>query len=431
MAFFSTPRQSLERFGKRGMQRPARAQQLGLIVERTDENKIEFADLGNMRGQIQGQRIGKDAGGFPIERNLRRYTRRLAFDGNKGKKIQGGTHRESTVKSRCQCNIGPAAPSPQHIPGTNPSTRLPMDTRQVIDLFRRNGADLIHLFLVPILIALLPWKIGFRLLKRMARRGYADGLGVERAWQAARPHLPQQDVDEWKSRFRLLQLVERVDTWLVLLRSARWWSGQIDQTGDWPEHDGPFVILTYHWGGGQWIWRQLHQAGIPAHFLARRAEVADLGAGRLATWFARVREFGIDRQGGCKVIFTGGSKARIREALQQHHSVVGMLDLPASATQAVLRRPLLDGEVAIPFGLLRVAAEANAEVIMFSCAFDLETGRRVLKILALPSAADVQAAASRYVEHLDHCLRCESAFWQVWGSAPLMFIASTADMAAD
>ena len=297
-----------------------------------------------------------------------------------------------------------------------------MDTRRVIDLFRRNGADLIHLFLVPILIALLPWKIGFRLLKRMARRGYGDGPGVERAWQAARAHLPEQDVGEWKSRFLLLQLVERVDTWLVLLRSARWWSGQIDQTGDWPVHAGPFVILTFHWGGGQWIWRQLRQAGIPAHFLARRPQVADLGAGRLAIWFARVREFGLVRQSGCKVIFTGGSSALIRDALQQRHSVVGMLDLPAGENQASVRRPLLDGEVAIPFGLLRVAVETGADLLMFSCALDLDSGRRSLHIVTLPAATDVQTAATCYVDHLDQCLRRESAFWQVWGSAPSMFV---------
>jgi len=306
-----------------------------------------------------------------------------------------------------------------------------MEPRRVIDLLKRNGTDLLHLFLVPILIALLPWKLAFRLLKRMARQGYADGPGVERAWQAARPHLPKQDGEDWKSRFRLLQLVERVDTWLVLLRPARWWSRQIDQTGTWPAHAGPFVLLTFHWGGGQWIWRQLHQAGIPAHFLARRPQAADLGAGRLAIWFARVREFGIFRQGGCAVIFTGGSSARIHEALQHRRSVVGMLDLPATTTQTILRRPLLDGEVAIPFGLLRVAAAANAKVLMFSCSLDVDSGRRRLQILDVPAHADVPALASAYVEHLDRCLRSESAFWQVWSSAPMMFVQNRADADAE
>ena len=292
----------------------------------------------------------------------------------------------------------------------------------MIDLLKRNGSDLLHLFVVPILIALLPWKIGFRLLQRLARRGYGHGPGVERAWQAAQVHLPAEDAEQWQSRFRLLQLVERVDTWLVLLRSSAWWSRQIVQTGEWPIDPRPSVILTFHWGGGQWIWQQLRRAGFHAHFLARRAQVADLGAGRVAMWFGRVREFGLVRQSGCKVIFTGGSSSLIRDALQQRHSVVGMLDLPVAENQASLRRPLLDGEVALPFGLLRVAADTGADLLMFSCAVDLASGRRVLHIVTLPAATDVQTAASRYVEHLDHCLHRESAFWQVWGSAPLMFV---------
>lgn len=298
---------------------------------------------------------------------------------------------------------------------------MQLDARRVIDLLKRNGADLVHLFVVPILIALLPWKIGFGLLKRMARRGYAHGPCIESAWQVASRHLPQQEAEEWKSRFRLLQLVERVDTWLVLLRSARWWSRQIDRSGEWPAHSGPFVLLTYHWGGGQWIWRQLRQAGISAHFLARRVEVGDLGAGRLAIWFARVRQYGIVGQSGCEIIFTGGSSAKIHEALQHNESVVGMLDLPATASQAVLRRPLLDGEVAIPFGLLRVAADAGAEVVIFSCALDINSGRRLLQVVQVPLKADVGSVATCYVEHLDQCMRDESAFWQVWSSASLMF----------
>ena len=158
----------------------------------------------------------------------------------------------------------------------------------MIDLIKRNGSDLLHLFVVPILIALLPWKIGFRLLKWLARRGYGGGEGVERAWQAARVHFPDEDAGQWKGRFRLLQLSERVDTWLVLLRTQAWWSRQIEQSGQWPDEPGPSVILTFHWGGGQWIWRSLRNAGFRAHFLARRAQAADLGAGRIATWFGRV-----------------------------------------------------------------------------------------------------------------------------------------------
>ncbi|MFZ1837388.1 MAG: hypothetical protein WAU20_01500, partial [Dokdonella sp.] len=72
-----------------------------------------------------------------------------------------------------------------------------------------------------------------------------------------------------------------------------------------------------------------------------------------------------------------------------------------------------------------------AKVLMFSCSLDVDSGRRRLQILDVPAHADVPALASAYVEHLDRCLRSESAFWQVWSSAPMMFVQNRADADAE
>lgn len=293
---------------------------------------------------------------------------------------------------------------------------------RVIDLLKRNGADLINLFVVPVLIALLPWPIGFRVLKWMARRDSGRIVAIEQAWQAAQSHLFQQDAAEWKWRFRLLQLLERVDVWLVLLRSSRWWKARIRQTGTWPQNPGPALLLTFHWGGGQWVWRQLHEHGIKAHFVARRAQATDLGAGRAALWYAKVRQYALRHQGSEPVIFAGGSSKRIRGAFDAGHCVVGMLDLPAPEGHATLQRPLLDGTIAIPFGLAKLAIESSVPVILFSCAFDIKNGNRVLHIESVTKDANLDGVASRYVEHLGLCLEQESAFWQLWSSASRMFV---------
>ncbi|MBK7012877.1 MAG: hypothetical protein IPH43_09565 [Xanthomonadales bacterium] len=84
-------RQAFQRITERGVQGPARAQQLGLGIQRTDKDKVEFADLGNVHGQIVREGIGEDAGGCPIQRDHRRDPGLLAFDGNQGEKIHGGT----------------------------------------------------------------------------------------------------------------------------------------------------------------------------------------------------------------------------------------------------------------------------------------------------------------------------------------------------
>ena len=296
-----------------------------------------------------------------------------------------------------------------------------MGAQRVIDLIRRNIGDLFLLFLVPCFVAVLPWSLGFPLLRFLARHDKSHPDPVEQAYSAAKRYCEPADAEDWKWRFRLLRLLERVDAWLILLRPASWWRRQIDQVGEWPLESGPCVFLTNHWGGGQWIWRPLSEHGFKASFIARRAEVGDLGAGRIALWFARVREFGMRRTGGLGPIFTGGSGAKVVKALQCGESVVGMLDLPAQPHQTSALRPLLGGQVHFPVGLARLAVFNAVPIVLYSCAFDVATGRRSLRVETLPIDSDVETIATRYMEHLDRCLQQDSAFWQLWSLAPLMF----------
>jgi hypothetical protein len=299
----------------------------------------------------------------------------------------------------------------------------------VIDTLRRNGSDAINLFVVPLAISLLPWSLGFALLKRMARSDRGLSGVVEPAWQAARIHFHDIPEEEWKWRFRLLRLVERVDTWLILLRSTRWWRRQLTCTGEWPDARTGCILLTYHWGGGQWVWRVLREHGLHAHFLARRVQARDLGASRIALWCADVRGFGMRCAGGLGPLFTGGSSEAIGQALVDGRSIVGMLDLPAQPGQRVLRRPLLDGEVRFPYGLARLAESNAAPVALFSCVFDIETGRRELRIETLPQGSTAETIATRYMQHLDQRLRSDSAFWQLWSAAPAMFVPASQGVA--
>ncbi|MEO7199000.1 MAG: hypothetical protein ABIY56_02160, partial [Dokdonella sp.] len=155
--------------------------------------------------------------------------------------------------------------------------------------YRRKGADAFGLFLLPCLLALLPWRLAFLLLHRVAAVRAWQGAEVARAWSVARQHLPHVEEADFCQRLRLLQLVERVDTWLSLLRSARWWRNQIDVVGHWPEQQQGSILLTFHWGAGFWVWRALLDHGIHAHFLAKRPQAEDLGGSPIALRYAALR----------------------------------------------------------------------------------------------------------------------------------------------
>ena len=295
----------------------------------------------------------------------------------------------------------------------------------MLNRLRRAAADAFTLYLLPGVVALLPWSWGFALLKVCARseRLYRDA--VEPAWAAAREHCPDCDEKLWKSRFRLLRLVDHADVYLTLLRGARWRQRHVVESGVWPEL-GACVFLTYHWGAGNWVWSMLRSRGFDAYFLAQRAQGRSLGLTRLSHWFGAFRAWALGRIGSRGAIFTGGSADAVISALRSGNSVVGMLDLPARPQQAAAQFPLLDGRVRFPLGLARLGVEVPVRIALFSFELDFATGQRTLRIETLPPGLPAAEVLQRYVAHLDARLRAAPEAWQIWREAPAMFVTDAA-----
>jgi hypothetical protein len=283
-------------------------------------------------------------------------------------------------------------------------------------------ADALMLFVLPLSIALLPWALGFRLLKWVARRESVYRLAVDPAWEAAKRHLGDHNEREWKTRFRLLRLVDHVDVYLTLLRGRNWRARNIAEAGSWPA-PGACVFLTYHWGAGNWIWPRLREQGFDACFVMQRPQGRSHGLTRLSHGFAHLRVWCMRRAGSGGVVFTGGSSGEVAAALRGGRSVVGMLDLPARAEQRSEQVDLLDGRVTIPTGLARIGAENEMPIALFSMGLDFESGRRDLRVESLPANLSVQQIAERYAAHLDARLRAAPEAWQIWREAPAMFVA--------
>ncbi len=288
---------------------------------------------------------------------------------------------------------------------------------------RRGSSDALTLFLLPAFVAILPWRWGFALLKRVARSEKLYREAVEPAWAAARPHCANSDEYIWKTRFRLLRLVDHADVYLTLLRGKRWRQRHVAQIGEWPKA-AACVLLTYHWGAGNWVWPSLRDHGISAHFLARRAQGQALGLTRASHWFGRFRGWALRQIGSAGALFTGGSSAAARDALSAGRSIVGMLDLPVQPQQRFTQLALLDREVRFPLGLARLALETGVPLVLFSVGLDFDSGMRTLRITVLPGNESIDAVMQLYANHLDARLREAPEAWQIWREATAMFVAA-------
>ena len=91
-------RQAIQSVRERRVQRPLRAQQLRLIVKRSDEDELKFANIGDMHGQIVRKRIGKNARCGAIQRRDGGRAGHFALDRDQGEKVRG--HRFDACSRR-------------------------------------------------------------------------------------------------------------------------------------------------------------------------------------------------------------------------------------------------------------------------------------------------------------------------------------------
>ncbi len=287
--------------------------------------------------------------------------------------------------------------------------------------WQRMLSDVLLLYVLPLLVGLLPWRAGFALLKRVARRPSILRPIVQAAWQHAGHRLPALDEATFCHRYRLLLLVDRCDTMLCLLRSARWWRSQVDVQGDAFEQLPPGLLLNSHWGSGNWIWRLLMTRGLPAQFVARRAQATDVGRSWLGSGYLAWRSWAMHRSGCRGLIYTGGSSARVLEVLRQGQSIVGMLDLPARPDQSGADVSLLGRNLRFPVGLAALAEQAGASISIISCGLDMDSGRRRLHLEFLPPGLGADEILRRYAAHLERRIETEPAQWQAWPQASEYF----------
>jgi len=286
----------------------------------------------------------------------------------------------------------------------------------------RAFADALCLYVIPFTAALLPWRFGFAWLKQLATWSFLYRDSVESLWSGATPFFPEADARQWKMRARLLLLVEHTDTYLTLLRSDRWWRRHIAVRGEFPATGEANLLLTFHWGTGNWIWRLLRARGIRAFFLARRPQGRSLGLSRLSYWYGRLRGWSLRRIGGAGVIFTGDSADAINAALADRNSVIGMLDVGARAGQQTVSGALLSRQVRLPFGLARIAQGTATAVTLFSVGLDWSSGDRDVVIEVIPPGTDADGVMRAYIRHLDARLHGAPEAWQMWHEANAIFV---------
>lgn len=275
-----------------------------------------------------------------------------------------------------------------------------------------------ELWLLPLLIALLPYRAGLALARWLAARLPLYDALARRAW-AAYAQVGSGDERAWKREFRLTQLLDHADLFWSLTRSDAWIIARLalPRLDPWPT--GAMLVVGFHYGQGLWLLRWLRATGKPARFLSVRFSRGDFD-----TWlhyaYARLRILVVASAEGAPPIYTGGGRRAIGETLGEGGCVFGLVDV-ADASQRPANGRLFGRPIAFPEGLLDCAGAVDPPVLI-ATARHAAGARRQVDARLYPSARGLPM--STIIAELQQRLDAASAAWHVWNVWP-RFLAQT------
>lgn len=277
----------------------------------------------------------------------------------------------------------------------------------------------------PLTAAVLPERLRFRLLSWVARSDRVEYPEESAAYAGATRFgfarlgadgAADSDEAAWQRAWRLVQLVDHFDLFSALLRTPASLTRGTEVVGAWPTH-GPFLAITYHWGGGLGALAHLATGGRIAHFVSARFDRASLGFDPWRWRYAALRGRIIERASGGAIIYTGGASARIREAFAKGHCVIGLCDAVIDSDRSRLEAPFGSLSVSIPTGLLRLAVTSRVPVVSFAAGFDRATGRRNLWIDDARVFDDAGELARTLARRLFELVERDPPAWHMWPHA--------------
>lgn len=278
---------------------------------------------------------------------------------------------------------------------------------------RRRVREFLELLAIPLACALLPWSLGLRLLRLLARwRGWyreeveLATLYAERAGCAPDPAV-------FARRLRLRLLVEGVDPFVVALRRrrrlvARWVRAEGDPLPD----SGPALFLGTHYGCGYWFVPYMAERGLPLNIVAPPMETVLRGANVLQRLFRRLRLALLARAAGRPLLHRGGAFEAMLGILARGDVGFGLCDLPTARPDATPVQ-LAGRATRLSPAMFRLAARAGAPVYLFWSDIDLANGQRRVHLERLQAATEA-GQVDAFARMLSARIAADPSGWRFW-----------------
>ncbi len=282
----------------------------------------------------------------------------------------------------------------------------------------RNLLDLLHGYAIPMVAFVLPWRAAFATYRALAHLPLfstrvamlLEGIGRTRDIDAATARRLA-----W--RHRLYLLLEGADAVLAQTRSARWMHRHLQRIGDFPQGPESYMAIFFHYGTGLWGMRAMAEHGRPARLVGRPLDRESLRRRPFMRRYGEWRYQVAASSGRAPVIFWGGARKQIREALEAGQAVLGAVDVPPRETHSLTPVTLLGQETHFTHGMVEIAAKAGVPLVVYSVGLSEDARHRVLEISdpIVIAGREMQEVMQELASHLDRHIQRDPAGWYLWG----------------
>ena len=274
------------------------------------------------------------------------------------------------------------------------------------------------MYAAPWLPSWLPWPWAYACYRFFARFRCMYPEPADAAAAVAPRYLPIADVEAFRRDVRTVWLLDAVDLHLSLRHRTDWLPAHVEVRGSWPA-SGAFIAVSFHYGTGLWVFRDLRRHGRDAVLISARFERAPHAEHPLRYRYGTTRMAEVERISGQPNAYRPGIRQTILAALAGGTPVISVMDMPPRlAPRGQWPVDWLGQPASLPDGSLTLAREAGVPIVPYWVEIDLARGRRTLVIGDACDPQPADAVLAGLARSLDGLIRRQPAAWLFWNEWP-------------
>jgi len=278
----------------------------------------------------------------------------------------------------------------------------------------RQLTDLLAYVLLPVISLVTPAGVSRRLLRRASAWAWLLSVDAELAFSGAQKHLEISNPQQWKRRWKQVELLDVRDLYMMLSGRTRSVVQEIDCPSD-MEIARDRVMVGMHWGPAISILKLLSVSGLRPAFPFRMPEPELLRLRPFYYLFCRLATVYLSRTLGDRAVPVGGAGKVLHRMLDEPGSICVLMDAPPMTGRSSVSRPVLGATASFNSGFPAMLAETGKEYVLYAMNLaDDGSMRKKLEITGPFRAGNLEEFLDNYAASLDQHLSMDSPHWRIW-----------------